>query len=72
MQEEQGKLFANIRDQLGQRGYINEEFNFVDASHLVSKAAVWQERDNSSPMQAMPMGLNTSGPKQGPVYTDKG
>lgn len=39
------KIFQNLRDQLKARGYINEFFNFVDATHLISKANLWKERD---------------------------
>lgn len=45
--KELSKMFAKMRDQLKARGYMNEVFNFVDASHLVSKAALWQERDEA-------------------------
>jgi transposase, IS5 family len=39
------KLFSNLRDQLRVRskGYMNEVFNFVDASQLIAKASLWQE-----------------------------
>ena len=43
--QELGRLFARMREQLRSNGYMNEVFNFVDASHLVSKAALWEERD---------------------------
>jgi IS5 family transposase len=39
------KIFQNLRDQLKARGYITEFFNFVDATHLISKANLWKERD---------------------------
>lgn len=45
--EELGRLFALMREQLRSNGYMNEVFNFVDASHLVSKAALWEERDQA-------------------------
>ena len=45
--QELGALFAKMRDQLRAHGYMNEVFNFVDASHLVSKAALWEERDEA-------------------------
>ena len=41
------KLFSDLRDQLKAQGYINEVFNFVDASHLISKANLWKERDKA-------------------------
>lgn len=34
-----------MRDQLKEQGYISEVFTFVDASHLISKANLWQERN---------------------------
>jgi len=41
------KIFAEIRDNLKQQGYINEVFTFIDASHLISKSNLWQERDKA-------------------------
>jgi IS5 family transposase len=41
------KVFANLRDQLKQQGFMNEVFSFVDASHLITKANLWKERDNA-------------------------
>jgi transposase, IS5 family len=39
------KLFSAIRDSLKSQGNISEIFTFVDASHLISKATLWKERD---------------------------
>ena len=39
------KVFSNLRDQLKQQGVINEVFSFIDASHLITKANLWKERD---------------------------
>ena len=39
------KLFLIMRDQLRSQGYMSEVFTFVDASHLISKANLWEERD---------------------------
>jgi transposase len=39
------KIFQDLRDQLKTGGYISEFFNFVDATHLISKANLWKERD---------------------------
>lgn len=41
------ELFSDLRDQLQAQGYMNEVFSFVDASHLISKAALWKERDKA-------------------------
>ena len=41
------KIFSNLRDQLKAQGYMNEVFSFVDASSLISKANLWQERDKA-------------------------
>ena len=41
------KLFAELRDQLREQGYINEVFTFVDSSHLIAKANLWKERDKA-------------------------
>jgi transposase, IS5 family len=40
-------IFANLRDQLKSRGLMNEVFSFVDASHLIAKANLWEERDKA-------------------------
>ncbi|WCR56256.1 transposase [Rickettsia asembonensis] len=39
------KIFTNFRDQLRKQGYKSEVFTFVDASHLISKSSLWEERD---------------------------
>jgi IS5 family transposase len=41
------KIFEELRQQLKQQGYMNEVFTFVDASHLISKANLWEERDKA-------------------------
>ena len=41
------KIFAMFRDQLRAKGYMSEVFTFVDASHLISKANLWEERDEA-------------------------
>jgi transposase, IS5 family len=41
------KIFENLRDQLKAQGYMNEVFTFVDASHLIAKATLWEERDEA-------------------------
>lgn len=39
------KIFGIFRNQLRSRGYMSEVFTFTDASHLISKASLWEERD---------------------------
>lgn len=39
------RLFENMREQLKAQGYMPEIFNFIDASHLISKSNLWKERD---------------------------
>src|SRR3990170_2621721 len=41
------KMFSELRDQLKAQGYMNEVFSFVDASQLIAKANLWQERDKA-------------------------
>ena len=41
------QIFAKARDQPKKKGYMSEVFTFVDASHLVSKSALWEERDKA-------------------------
>jgi len=41
------KIFSMFRDQLRLQGYMSEVFTFVDASHLISKASLWEERDEA-------------------------
>jgi len=45
--ERLSEIFSNLRDQLKSQGYMNEVFSFVDASHLISKASLWEERDKA-------------------------
>lgn len=41
------KIFSELRDQLRSQGLMSEVFTFVDASHLIAKAALWEERDKA-------------------------
>lgn len=41
------KIFEHLRDQLKNQGYMNEVFTFVDATHLIAKASLWEERDEA-------------------------
>lgn len=41
------EIFVNLREQLKRQGYMNETFTFVDASSLISKANLWEERDKA-------------------------
>ena len=41
------KIFSSFREQLRCQGYMSEVFTFVDASHLISKANLWEERDEA-------------------------
>ena len=41
------QLFETIREGMKSQGYISEVFSFVDASHLISKANLWEERDKA-------------------------
>lgn len=41
------KIFTLFRDQLRMAGYMSEVFTFVDATHLISKATLWEERDEA-------------------------
>ena len=40
-------LFSDMRDKLTSAGLMSEVFTFVDATHLISKANLWQERDKA-------------------------
>ncbi len=40
-------IFDILKDQLKEKGYMNEVFTFIDASHLISKATLWKERDKA-------------------------
>lgn len=41
------KLFNRINDELSKKGIIGGVFTFVDATGLVSKIALWEERDKA-------------------------
>ncbi len=41
------QLFATMRAQLKVAGLMSEVFTFVDATHLIAKAALWEERDKA-------------------------
>lgn len=40
-------IFNILKDQLRAQGFMSEVFTFIDASHLISKASLWQERDKA-------------------------
>ena len=40
-------IFNLLKAQLKKKGYMNEVFTFIDASHLISKATLWEERDKA-------------------------
>lgn len=40
-------IFSDLRDQLKQHGLMSEVFTFVDATHLIAKANLWEERDRA-------------------------
>ena len=42
-----GDIFQELKQQLKDQGYMNESFTFVDATHLISKASLWEERDKA-------------------------
>lgn len=41
------EIFADLRNQLKAQGVMNETFSFIDATHLISKATLWEERDKA-------------------------
>ena len=41
------KIFRNLREQLKKNGLMSEVFTFVDATHLIAKANLWEERDQA-------------------------
>lgn len=41
------KIFNILKNQLRNQGYMSEVFTFVDATHLISKANLWKERDKA-------------------------
>jgi len=40
-------IFAELRQQLKAQGVMSEVFSFVDATHLIAKASLWDERDKA-------------------------
>jgi IS5 family transposase len=40
-------IFVELKSQLKKKGYMSEVFTFVDATHLISKANLWKERDEA-------------------------
>ncbi|MGE3920705.1 MAG: transposase [Gammaproteobacteria bacterium] len=41
------EVFRDLREQLKRQGLMNEVFSFVDPSHLIAKASLWEERDRA-------------------------
>ncbi len=42
-----GKIFKFINEELKEKGLIGETFSFVDSSGIVTKTALWSERDKA-------------------------
>jgi IS5 family transposase len=42
-----GKIFKTVNEELKQKGLIGETFSFVDATGIVTKTALWDERDKA-------------------------
>jgi len=40
-----GKVFNKVQSELKKQGFIREVFTFIDASHLISKMNIWEDRD---------------------------
>jgi IS5 family transposase len=40
-------IFEELKKQLRSSGYLSEVFTFIDATHLISKANLWKERDEA-------------------------
>ena len=40
-------LFSDMREKLKEPGLMSEVFTFVDSTHLISKANLWEERDKA-------------------------
>jgi IS5 family transposase len=45
--ERLSQYFETLKNQLRQKGFMSEVFTFVDATHLISKAKLWKERDEA-------------------------
>ena len=43
--ERLSNIFSKLRAQMQDQGLMSEVFTFIDASHLISKANLWEERD---------------------------
>jgi len=42
-----GKIFKTINDELKHKGLIGDTFSFIDATGIVTKTALWEERDKA-------------------------
>jgi transposase, IS5 family len=49
------QLFAVMREQLNAAGLMSEVFTFVDATHLIAKATLWEERDKARQQKIEPL-----------------
>jgi len=45
--EEIEKLFNAVKQQLKEKGYMGEVFTFIDATALISKLQMWEEKDQA-------------------------
>lgn len=42
------EIFTDLKKQLKKQGLMSEVFTFVDATHLIAKANLWEERDKAT------------------------
>jgi transposase, IS5 family len=49
------QLLAVMREQLNAAGLMSEVFTFVDATHLIAKATLWEERDKARQQKIEPL-----------------
>ena len=42
-----GRLFSEVKRQLKAQGHCSEVFTFIDATALISKLSIWEERDKA-------------------------
>lgn len=45
--EELAKLFQSVNDLLREKGLFGDVFKFIDASSIITKTALWEERDKA-------------------------
>ena len=59
VQKRLSQIFTLLKQQLQQKGFMSEAFSVVDATHLIAKSSLWNERDKLIKKKIQALNNNT-------------